>query len=268
MWVMRTAESVVLTDCPPGPDERKTSMRRQHRDGCRRGVDTARSLGRRHALHAVHARFELEPREHAAARDGGDRLLVAADAGVGELEDLEAPAMLGGVALVHAEEIGGEQRRLVAAGAGADLEDGVLLVGRVLGQQHALHRALQLRQALLERSSLFLGHRPHVGIGGHGLGVLEFALGLAPFVDCFDQWAEIGIFLGGRDELLGIEIAGRQRRLQLGMTGGDLIEFLKQGHGGRSLHKFATRRKYRDRTGRFTLPMLCFHHGQGPEHPP
>ena len=26
--VMRTAESVVLTDCPPGPDERKTSILR------------------------------------------------------------------------------------------------------------------------------------------------------------------------------------------------------------------------------------------------
>ena len=26
-WVMRTAESVVLTLCPPGPEERKTSMR-------------------------------------------------------------------------------------------------------------------------------------------------------------------------------------------------------------------------------------------------
>ena len=27
MWVMRTAESVVLTDWPPGPEERKTSTR-------------------------------------------------------------------------------------------------------------------------------------------------------------------------------------------------------------------------------------------------
>ena len=27
-WVIRTAESVVLTLCPPCPDERKTSMRR------------------------------------------------------------------------------------------------------------------------------------------------------------------------------------------------------------------------------------------------
>ena len=139
--------------------------------------------------------------------------------------------MLGGVALVHAEEIGGEQRRLVAAGAGADLQDGVLLVGRVLGQQHALHRPLQLGQALLEGRGLLLGHRLHVGIGRHGLGILELALGLAPFADGFDQRTEIGIFLRGRDELLGIEIAARQRGLQLGMTGGDLIEFLKQRHG-------------------------------------
>ena len=27
-WVMRTAESVVFTLCPPGPEERNTSMRR------------------------------------------------------------------------------------------------------------------------------------------------------------------------------------------------------------------------------------------------
>src|SRR6201987_4449253 len=28
MWVMRTAEYVVLTDCPPGPEEQKVSTRR------------------------------------------------------------------------------------------------------------------------------------------------------------------------------------------------------------------------------------------------
>ena len=27
-WVIRTAESVVFTDCPPGPEERNTSIRR------------------------------------------------------------------------------------------------------------------------------------------------------------------------------------------------------------------------------------------------
>ena len=32
---------------------------------------------------------------------------------------------------VHAEQLGGEQRRLVAAGPGADLDDGVAVVERV-----------------------------------------------------------------------------------------------------------------------------------------
>lgn len=27
MWVILTAESVVFTDCPPGPEDRKKSMR-------------------------------------------------------------------------------------------------------------------------------------------------------------------------------------------------------------------------------------------------
>jgi hypothetical protein len=44
-------------------------------------VDAAAALGRRHALDAVDAAFELQPREHAAAVDRGDRFLVAADIG-------------------------------------------------------------------------------------------------------------------------------------------------------------------------------------------
>ena len=75
------------------------------------------------------------------------------------------------------------------------------------------------------------GHSLHVGIGGHGFGILELALGLAPFADGFDQGTEIGVFLGGRDELLRIETAAGQGGLQFGVASGDLIEFLKQRHG-------------------------------------
>ena len=103
-----------------------------------------------------------------------------------------------------------EQGRLVAAGAGADFQDGVLLVGRILGQQHALHGLLELGQALLQRRRLLLRHRLHVGIGGHRLGVLQLLLGLAQLVDRLDQRPEVGIFLRGRDELLRIEGAARQ----------------------------------------------------------
>ena len=77
---MRTAESVVLTDWPPGP------RRAEHVDlevvrvdldlvglvdlgedehAGRRGVDAALRLGRRHALHAVHAALVLEVRPDA-----------------------------------------------------------------------------------------------------------------------------------------------------------------------------------------------------------
>ena len=89
---MRTAESVVLTDWPPGP------RRAEHVDlqvvrvdldlvglvdlgedehAGRRGVDAALRLGRRHALHAVHAALVLEVRPHALRRDRSTCALIA-----------------------------------------------------------------------------------------------------------------------------------------------------------------------------------------------
>ena len=80
-WVMRTAESVVLTDWPPGPggavdvDPQVVRVdldldllglgRDQHAGGG--GVDAALRLGGRHPLHAVHAALVLQPGPHALA---------------------------------------------------------------------------------------------------------------------------------------------------------------------------------------------------------
>ena len=47
-------------------------------------------------------------------------------------QDFELPALPLGVARVHPEEIGGEQRGLVASGPGADFEHDVLGVVRIL----------------------------------------------------------------------------------------------------------------------------------------
>jgi len=41
-------------------------------------MDAALRFGGRHALHAVHARFELEARERARTRDAADDLAIAA----------------------------------------------------------------------------------------------------------------------------------------------------------------------------------------------
>ena len=61
-----------------------------------------------------------------------------------------------GVAGVHAEEVGREERGLVAAGAGADLEDRVLLVVRVLGDEQQPDLRFELRALLREASSISL----------------------------------------------------------------------------------------------------------------
>ena len=151
-WVIRTAESVVLTLWPPGPLLRKTSMRRslssighvdllglgQHEDAGRAGVHPALGLRDRHPLDPVHAALELEQPERRPARLGralglhrdGDRL-VAAQVGLGGVEDLDLPALGLGVAGVHPQQVAGEQRGLLAALAGLHLEDRVLVVGGV-----------------------------------------------------------------------------------------------------------------------------------------
>src|SRR6266851_193424 len=104
---------------------------RQHRHCRRRGMDAAARLGFGHALNPMHPRFVFEPGEDAAAGDRGHRLLEAAEPGLGQIEQLEAPAAQRGIALVHAEEDRREQCSLLAAGAGPDFEDRVALVIRI-----------------------------------------------------------------------------------------------------------------------------------------
>ena len=80
----------------------------------------------------------------------GDDFLEAAFRAFADRHDFGLPALLGGVALVHAEQVAGEQRGLVAAGAGADFEDGVVVVHRVLRQQRELDLLLELVASLLQ----------------------------------------------------------------------------------------------------------------------
>ena len=146
--------------------------------------------------------------EDVAAADIGDRLLVAADAGFVHVHHLELPLMRIGVALIHAEEIGREQRRLVAAGAGAHLEDGVLGVGLVLGQEQDLELALEVGDALLQLFELGFGELAHLGVAlriGDQLGqIAHLGLSLAQRLDLLHHRREIGIFLGEPGEFLRV----------------------------------------------------------------
>ena len=157
-WVIRTAESVVFTDWPPGPDERKTSIRRSLGSMSTSTVSSASGATKTpaaevwmrpcdsvtgHPLHAVHAALELQPRPHPVGRgrragrlDGDRDVLVAAEVGLGRGEHLGLPAPALGVPQVHPQQVAGEQRRLLAALARLDLDDHVLgVVGIARGEQ-------------------------------------------------------------------------------------------------------------------------------------
>ncbi len=79
--------------------------------------------------------LELQLAVDAVADDADHHFLVAADVAGALATDLALPALPLGVAHVHAQQVAGEQRRFVAAGAGADFEEGVAHVVGVARQQ-------------------------------------------------------------------------------------------------------------------------------------
>src|SRR6516164_2818841 len=98
-------------------------------------MDASRGLGIGHALYAMDARLELQSREGAAPGDLRNDLLEPALGAFALRQHLGLPAAPRRIALIHAIEIAGEQRRLVAPGAGADFEDDALLIHCVLGDE-------------------------------------------------------------------------------------------------------------------------------------
>ena len=101
-------------------------------------MDTTLTLGNGDALDAVDAALVLQVRPHAvggldgaASLDGQAHVLVPTQVGIGGVEDLHGPSLTLGVAGVHAGQVGGEQRRLLTAFTGLDLDDDVAGVVRI-----------------------------------------------------------------------------------------------------------------------------------------
>ena len=99
--------------------------------------------------------------------------------------------------MIHTEKLGREEPGFVAAGAGAQLDDGVALVGLVFRQQQNLDLVLELGDALVERAQLLLGERFHFALtfGDHGFEVVVFGACLLPGLDAFDQGRQVAVFL-------------------------------------------------------------------------
>ena len=117
-----------------------------HGDGGGGGVDPSLRLGHGHALDAVHAGLVLELGERLPTADLERGLLEAADVGPLRRQHLRLPPVTLGEAAVHVQQLAGEQRRLLPAGPGSDLEDHVLAVVGVLRHQQRLERGRQRRR--------------------------------------------------------------------------------------------------------------------------
>ena len=157
-------------------------------------------------------------REHAGAVDRGDRFLVAADLGRARRDQLEPPALRLGEALVHAQQVAGEQRRLVAAGAGADLEHRGAVVGGVARQQLDRQRALGLGQLVADLLGLGRRHFLELGLGGrvgeHAVQHLELGAQPPHLARRGGDRLDRGIILGQPHELVGRQVAARHRLRQ------------------------------------------------------
>ena len=125
-------------------------------------MDAALALGLRHALDAVRATLELEDRVGAVAGDPERDLLEAADLRGARGEDLGPEPEPLRVASEHRVEVAGEERRLVATGAGPDLDDHIrLVVGIALD-----HRQADLFRKFLEPRRGVRDQRLQLGVGG------------------------------------------------------------------------------------------------------
>ena len=130
---------------------------RQYGNRARGSVDASLRFRFRDPLHAVSPGLELELRVHALSGDARDHLLESPHVAQALRNNFHLPAIAFCKARVHAEEIAGEQRRLVAAGSGANFQKHVALVVRIPGQQHALKFLLQPLHRRLRRLGLVLG---------------------------------------------------------------------------------------------------------------
>ena len=152
---------------------------RQDRHRAGRRVNASLRFGRRHALHAMRAGFELEMRERAAADDAADDFLVAAVLARDFPTALRRASRVVGIARVHAKQIAREDRGLIAAGAGAHFEIDVAVVARDPSAA-AASRALPLRaRCARSGSEFFAAELAQLGVVAFGHFLRVCALGRA-----------------------------------------------------------------------------------------
>ena len=144
-------------------------------------------------------------------------LLVAAELGGRLTDELAAPAAALRIAGVHAQQVAGEQGRLVAAGTSANFHEGRPGIVWVLGHQHELQGLVQMGDIGLRSGDFFFSQLAHFGLGQQGLCLRQvvFALAQAPVLGA--ERADFGMFAGELAKAVHVadHIGGRQQRVEL-----------------------------------------------------
>ena len=150
---------------------------------------------------------------------------------------LHPPALALGVPRVHAGEGRGEEGGLVAARARPDLDEDVLLVGRILGEEEGAQPLREGRLAGPQILELELGQLAELGITvftEEPLGLFDLAEERLVFAEGLDDRLELG---GGLGELRVLGAPGRRRARgagelprELSVATLDLTELIE--HGG------------------------------------
>jgi len=183
----------------------------------------------------MHAALVFEPGEGSAPGDFGDDLLVAAGRPFARRQHLDLPAARLRVFGVHAKQVAGEQRRLVAAGPGADFQDDVAFVVGVLGQQRDLDVAAHRLQRRLRLVGLRRRDLPHFrverGIGEQGREIGALALLGAQRRDRLRQRLQLRVFAGNLG-VLGAAGAGAQPMAELLVAAQNRVESAVEAHRG------------------------------------
>src|SRR6478609_6612759 len=197
------------------------------------GVDAALRLGGGHALHTA---LVLHPGPDALAGLGGAvaalglhgdlDVLVAAELGLGGVDDLGLPADALGVAQVHAQQVAREQGGLVAAGARLDLQEHVLVVAGVTRDQEKAELLGDLLALLLQ--DLDLGGEVRV-VGRELAGGPDVVAGLLPGPVGGDDRGELRVALV---ELARVGLVGVDRRvgellLEIGVLADQFLDRLE-----------------------------------------
>ena len=203
---------------------------RQNRDGGRGSMDAALLLGGGHTLDAMDAAFILQLGIDFVALNRGDDFFHATERGWRAFQHFDFPALRFRVTRIHAEKFSSEERGLIAACSGANFQQNVFLVVRILWKEKQFQFALDRFLARGELLFFFVSQLLHfrvVGFNDHLMRSRQVLFDLLVFAVLGDDFFELGVLLGELLEARRIGHGLRSRELlrQLVVARLQLIQF-------------------------------------------